>query len=128
MILDKVFPPDPRVENEAISLIENGHEVFLFCLKYENENENGTESEVIKGIQVKRYKSSKLIYKLSALAYTIPEYTFIMAKKITAFFDENNIEVIHIHDMQIAEAVLKANKKLQLKTVLDLHEISPGDY
>lgn len=34
MILDKIFPPDPRVENEAISLIENGHEVYLFCLKY----------------------------------------------------------------------------------------------
>ncbi|MBG7631242.1 MAG: glycosyltransferase family 1 protein, partial [Bacteroidetes bacterium] len=75
MILDKTFPPDPRVENEAISLIENGHEVFLFCLKYEDEK----ESEVIKGIQVKRYQSSKLIYKLSALAYTIPEYTLIMA-------------------------------------------------
>ena len=33
MILDAVFPPDPRVENEAISLINEGHHVFLFCLK-----------------------------------------------------------------------------------------------
>jgi len=31
MILDKTFPPDPRVANEAVSLIEKGHEVFLFC-------------------------------------------------------------------------------------------------
>ena len=121
MILDKIFPPDPRVENEAISLIENGHEVFLFCLKYDDEK----ESEVIKGIQVKRVQSSKLIYKLSALAYTIPEYTFIMAKKIKLFLVANNIEVIHIHDMQIAGAVFKAAKKLQLKTVLDLHENRP---
>jgi hypothetical protein len=30
MILDAVFPPDPRVENEAVSLIEAGHEVFPF--------------------------------------------------------------------------------------------------
>ena len=35
MILDATFPPDPRVENEAISLIAAGHEVFLFCLKYD---------------------------------------------------------------------------------------------
>ena len=121
MILDKTFPPDPRVENEAISLIEKGHEVCLFCLKYGEEKDN----EVIKGIQVKRYKSNKLIYKLSALVYTIPFYSSIMAKKINHFLDANKIDVIHIHDIQIAEAVLKANKKLKLNTVLDLHENRP---
>ena len=46
MILDAPFPPDPRVENEAVSLIKAGHEVFLFCLKYADE-----VSEVINGIQ-----------------------------------------------------------------------------
>lgn len=121
MILDKTFPPDPRVENEAISLIKSGHEVFLFCLKYGNEKEN----EVIKGIQVKRYASSNLIYKLSALAYTFPFYSVIMAQKIEHFLKFNNIDVIHIHDIQIGEAVFKANKKIQLKTTLDLHENRP---
>ena len=61
MILDKTFPPDPRVANEAVSLIEKGHEVFLFCLKYNDE----PEIEIIKGIQVRRYKSNKLIRKRS---------------------------------------------------------------
>ena len=36
MILDKTFPPDPRVENEAVTLINHGFEVFLFCLKKYN--------------------------------------------------------------------------------------------
>ena len=121
MILDKTYPPDPRVENEAVSLIENGHEVFLFCLKYNNEQKN----EVVKGIQVKRYKSNKLIYKTSALAYTIPLYSLIMAKKIHHFLVENAIKIVHIHDIQIAEAAFKAAKKLKLKTVLDLHENRP---
>lgn len=121
MILDKTFPPDPRVENEAISLIKNGHEVFLFCLKYENE----LKSENIQGIQVKRYKSNKLIYKLSALVYTFPFYTQIMAQKIRDFCITNKIEVIHIHDIQIAGAAFKVNKKLNLKVVLDLHENRP---
>ncbi len=121
MILDKTFPPDPRVENEAISLIAKGYEVFLFCLKYSNELEN----EVIKGIQVKRYKSNKLNYKLSALVYTVPFYTQIMSKKIHHFLVSNNIEAIHIHDIQIADAAFKANKKLNLPTVLDLHDNMP---
>lgn len=121
MILDKTFPPDPRVENEATSLINKGHEVFLFCLKYSSEK----NSEIIKEIQVKRYKSNKLIYKLSALVYSIPLYSFIMSKKINHFLVSNKIEVLHIHDIQIAETVFKANKKLKLKTVLDLHENRP---
>lgn len=121
MILDKTFPPDPRVENEAISLIENGHEVFLFCLKYHDEKEN----EVIKGIQVKRYLSSKLTYKLSALVYTFPFYSKIMTSKIEHFLTFNNIEVIHIHDIQIAEATFKANKKIKLPVVLDMHDNMP---
>lgn len=121
MILDKTFPPDPRVENEAISLIENGHEVFLFCLKYNEEN----EEELIKEIHVKRYLSNRIIYKLSALVYTVPFYTQIMTKKIHHFLVTNKIEAIHIHDIQIAAAVFKANKKLKLPTVLDLHDNMP---
>jgi len=121
MILDKTFPPDPRVENEAISLIEKGHEVFLFCLKYSKEIENQT----INKIQVKKYTSNKLTYKLSALAYTFPFYTKIMSKKIVHFLSKNQIEAIHIHDMRIAEAAFKANKTLKLPTVLDLHDNMP---
>jgi glycosyltransferase involved in cell wall biosynthesis len=121
MILDKTFPPDPRVENEAISLIDAGHEVFLFCLKYGEESDN----EIVNGIQVKRYKSYKFIYKLSALAYTFPIYSNLLEKKINHFLISNKIKAIHIHDIQIAEAVFYANRKLNLKTVLDLHENRP---
>lgn len=121
MILDAPFPPDPRVENEAVSLVNNGHEVFLFCLKYANEK----SSEIINGIHIKRYSSNKLEYKLSALAYTIPLYSFLMKKKITKFIAETNIEALHIHDIRIAEAVYNTNKKHQLPVVLDLHDNMP---
>ena len=57
MILDKVFPPDPRVENEAISLINAGHEVFLFCLSYKG---TSAKNESINEIQVKRYNQISL--------------------------------------------------------------------
>ncbi|WP_373941084.1 hypothetical protein OEG92_14785 [Polaribacter sejongensis] len=77
MILDAPFPPDPRVENEAVSLVKAGHDVFLFCLKYADEK----SSEVINGIQVKRFASNQLEYKLSALAYTVPFYGFLMKKR-----------------------------------------------
>ena len=122
MILDKTFPPDPRVENEAISLVNNGFEVYLFCLTY---NDDTPKEETYQGFYIKRYSSNTLTYKLSALAYTVPFYTQIMRKKIYHFLIENAIHAIHIHDIRIAEAVFKANKKLQLPTVLDLHDNIP---
>jgi glycosyltransferase involved in cell wall biosynthesis len=121
MILDAPFPPDPRVENEAVSLVENGHEVFLFCLKYANEK----ASDIINGIQVRRYSSNTFEYKLSALAYTIPLYSVIMQKKIATFIRETNIEALHIHDMRIAGAVYKVNVNFNLPIVLDLHDNMP---
>lgn len=121
MILDKTFPPDPRVENEAVTLIENGHEVFLFCLKYDKHVEN----QEIHKIKVKRYLSNRFEYKLSALVYTFPFYTKIMEKKIVNFLQKNKIEAIHIHDIRIAEAAFNANKKLKLPVVLDLHDNMP---
>jgi len=120
MILDKIFPPDPRVENEAVALINSGHQVFLFCLTYDSQSD-----EQIKGIEVKRYASSNLEYKLSALSYTVPFYRRMMSKKIVLFLKENKIEIIHVHDMVIAEAVFEANKIFKLPIVLDLHENRP---
>ena len=121
MILDKVFPPDPRVENEAIELIKAGHEVFLFCLSYTNQ----PKEALINNIQIRRYNSNKLEYKLSALAYTVPFYTLLMRKKIYHFLQKNKIEAIHIHDIRIAEAVFQANKKYNVPTILDLHDNMP---
>ena len=107
MILDEVFPPDPRVENEAITLVNSGHEVFLFCLTYGNQ----ILQENTNGIQIRRYKSNKLFYKLSALSCDFFGYTMIMKPKIDDFIKENSIEVLHIHDIRIAEAVFLSNKK-----------------
>ena len=121
MILDAAFPPDPRVENEAVSLVKAGHQVFLFCLKYADEE----EEEIINGIHVKRYNSNKLEYKLSALAYTVLFYRLLMQKKINQFIAETNIEALHIHDIRVAEAVYQSNKKRNLPVVLDLHDNMP---
>ena len=121
MILDDVFPPDPRVENEAITLINGGYEVFLFCLN------NGSQKtkELINGIKLRRYKFSKLTYKLSALSYDLPFYKMIMRPKINHFIKKNNIDFLHIHDIRIAETVFQVNKKYKLKVVLDLHDNIP---
>lgn len=120
MILDTDFPPDPRVENEAITIIDKGFEVFLFCFDYTG---NAQKEESIKGIQVRRYHCPRLVYKLSAWAYTFPFYHWITQKWIRYYLKENEIDVVHVHDMQIARAVF--NLKPKQSVVLDLHENRP---
>lgn len=121
MILDYTFPPDPRVENEAVSLTKAGHDVFLFCLNYTDEKKR----EIINGINICRYNCTIIDYKLSALAYTIPSYRIRMKPRIKSFILENKIESLHIHDIRIADSVFKANKEFNLPTVLDLHDNMP---
>ena len=121
MILDKSFPPDPRVENEARVLRDAGHELFLFCLDYRGV----TSEESYEGIEVRRYGSSSFEYRMSALAYTIPVYSMMLKGRIRRFLNENQIDAIHVHDMVIADAVLKANASLKLPMILDLHENRP---
>jgi len=122
MILDKEFPPDPRVENEAVSLIKDGHQVFLYALDYTGLKKS---SELVNGINICRVKVHPWVYSLSALAYTIPLYHKLLQRNVNKFLLENDIEVIHVHDMQIARPIFKINEELQLPIVLDLHENRP---
>ena len=121
MILDAPFPIDSRVSNEASALISAGHEVYLFCLSY---SKKFIKKEVIDSINIRRYYCSKLTYKFSALAYTFPYYKINMSSKINNFLNSNGIDKIHIHDIQIASSVFKANLK-SLPVTLDLHENRP---
>ena len=122
MILDSEFPPDPRVENEAKALIKEDYEVFLFCLSYQQDFK---KNENISGIEVRRHYCNKLTYKLSALAYTLPFYHMILKSKIHNFIKDHQIDVIHVHDMQVAGAVWKLKSKLKQPVIIDLHENRP---
>ncbi len=122
MILDNTFPPDPRVENEAFTLIKNGHDVYLYCLDYSH---SLAEYEIINGIYVYRQRLPKYLYSLSALAYTIPYYHFYLKKSLSKFVAKNEIQVLHVHDIQVARSVFNVNKKFNLPIVLDLHENRP---
>jgi glycosyltransferase involved in cell wall biosynthesis len=122
MILDAPYPTDPRVFNESQALIKSGNEIFLFCLSFKK---SFIKREVVDGINVERFYCSWITYKLSALAYTFPFYKWIMSNKIKKFINNNNIESLHVHDLQIASSVFFANFSFSLNLTLDLHENRP---
>ncbi len=120
MVLDLPFPPDLRVENEALSLIKQGHQVVLFTPNYTHL----PLRETYKGIEIVRFSAGRLHYKLSALACDFPFYTNLMCRKLEKVISLAKVEVLHVHDMVIADAVIKANKS-GVPMILDLHENRP---
>ncbi len=122
MILDAPFPADYRVEKEAKTLVEAGHQVTLFCLNTRHEK----EMEEYNGFRIARYPTNRLEYKLSALAYTVPFYHWLMGRKIDAFVEAYKPETLHIHDMVVAPAAIRVARKKNLRVILDLHENRPA--
>lgn len=120
MVLDKKFPPDPRVEREATSLIQQGHELFLISIsKDETMPENGFHE----GITVIRRSINNFTYRSSALAYSFSYYHKKIKKILEPIFAQIKPEAIHIHDMVVAEAVFQM--EITTPIVLDLHENRP---
>lgn len=119
MLLDNVFPPDDRVAKEAITLINNGHEVFLLC--YNNGIQKSEEKW--KDIQIQRTKLSfKVGKKLLGLIFIIPLFKIFWYFDIKKFAKKNQIEVLHVHDLPLCNPALLVKSKLKIKLVCDMHE------
>lgn len=122
MILDKEFPPDPRVENEAGTLINYGYNVSLWCLDFSGRK----RSEEYHGLKVFRHPISRKLYnQLIGLAMTFPFYHFVFRHSIQRFLNENQINIVHIHDLPLARTLLQLNAHSACHLILDLHENRP---
>jgi glycosyltransferase involved in cell wall biosynthesis len=123
MLLDKPFPPDPRVANESRSLVGAGHRVFLFCL-----NLGGAPArETIDGVEIVRHPISRAFWKkASALILTVPAYRLWFRSRLPGFLRENGIQALHVHDLPLVGEGLRAARAAGIPLVADLHENYPA--
>lgn len=119
MVLWGNFPPDIRVEKEANILLKEGHEVFLLALK---RNPKEREHEVYKGIKISRMPKPPLYEVFYGSFFNlIPS----AKKQIEVFIRENDIDVIHVHDLFLVNTAYFASKKFKIPVIADLHEPYP---
>jgi len=121
MLLDRDFPPDIRVQNEAISLIKEGHIIHLLCYDF-----GVKESyEVFKGIHIHRFRIHEQLTKKSlGLIFMFPLFREIWRHKVFQFINQHAIDAIHIHDLPLT-ILTKELKKKGFKVVADMHENYP---
>ena len=107
MILDGEFPPDERVEKEALSLISAGNTVYILSLNYGKQK----DSEIYRGIGILRIKINKsLRNKMQALYLIFPLYRILWRKKIESVIRKKSIDIIHIHDLPLSDIGISLRK------------------
>lgn len=126
MVLDNEFTGDLRVENEVISLVKSGYNVFVFCFNFGNQQ----NIQDYHGASVIRINASKkFVKKMRALTNTLFNvYPFYWAYYLVSLIKKYQINVLHIHDLYMFGSGFITKKKLKnfpLIIVGDLHENYP---
>ena len=119
MVLESEFPPDDRVEKEAVSLIQAGHEVHLACYSRKG---NFIFSEKYNGISIHRKFISNFLYKTGAANLVLPFYYLFWKKFLTSLNNSENFDAIHIHDLPLAKLGYFFKKEDGMLMVCDQHE------
>ena len=120
MVLDHPFPPDPRVENEARSLVEAGFGVTILSIAPDTRPKS---EKLPSGIEVVRFRLPKEVRnKLRGLSGTLPFLEWLLKWLIPRIHQQRPFDVLHLHDLYLFGGGLKAARKLGIPAVGDLHE------
>ncbi|MBT8398877.1 MAG: glycosyltransferase family 4 protein [Rhodothermia bacterium] len=119
MIVDHAFPPDIRVENEAVALIEAGYEVTVLAIGPDSR----PRVEVHRGIRIVRNRiSAQRRNKMRGLAGSLPILDRYVARHAEALYREFPFDALHVHDLYLFGGGLRAGRALGVPVVGDLHE------
>ncbi len=141
MVLDQPFPPDARVEREAMALARAGFEVHLLCVS----KTDSPADEYYQGFWIHRASPEALQYTIpllnlqtrlpytgliQSLAHSWMHIDTTWHSLIHRFVRHYQIQILHIHDLRLVKTALhvknNACSDMPLKLVADLHENYPA--
>ena len=124
MVLNhRIPPPDIRVEKEAKTLLDAGHEVHLLLEGSPGQNRD----EQYKGMSLQRGVT------MGPLREKYHRYTFnftfrdpMWRRAISYFASSRKVQVFHVHDLPFMREAVSVARELGLPIVADLHENYPA--
>ena len=120
MTLANPFTHDPRVYNEALSLIKAGHKVTVLAWDRENKN---TPFEIKEGINIVRSYNTKFMNLAKHDIFKMQLWWKKGYKDALKLLKDKEFDVIHSHDLSSLSIGVKLKKKLGLPLIYDAHEI-----
>jgi glycosyltransferase involved in cell wall biosynthesis len=119
MAMDLDFPPDIRVENEALTLIEAGFEVTVLAIAPDDR----PAADEHRGIRIIRDRlSAQVRNKMRGLAATVPALSWYVGRRIQQIHRDWPFDAVHVHDLYMLGGGLRGGRALGLPVVGDLHE------
>ena len=120
MTLSNPFTHDPRVYNEARSLVKAGYKVTVLAWDRKREN---PPKETKDGINIVRSYNTKFMDLLPYDIFRLHFWWNKGYKDALRLYNENPFDVIHCHDLSSLPIGVKLKKKLGLSLIYDAHEI-----
>jgi glycosyltransferase involved in cell wall biosynthesis len=123
MLLNAPYPSDIRVKKESDALLSAGFEIHLLCLRKKDEG----YYQDFEGIKITRIDAGKNNYVL-AFWDVMMSIFFFHPRFLTAarkLLLQENIPILHVHDLPLAGTALSLKKELGAKVVVDFHENYP---
>jgi len=120
MTLSNPFTHDPRVLNEAKSLMEQGHEVTVLAWDRNKENKKVEEKD---GIRIVRFQNTKFMDLLHYDIFRLRYWWKNGYKLALELHKEQEFDVIHSHDLDTLPIGIKLKKKVGIPLIYDAHEI-----
>jgi glycosyltransferase involved in cell wall biosynthesis len=121
MILSKPFLLDPRVFQEAKSLVSRGHNITVIVW---DRHKSYKPEEIIDGIKIVRIHNN---FAIDALHTDILRNPFWWGNAyitgLELYKTDFKFDVVHCHDLDTLVAGVRLKKKLGIKLVYDAHEI-----
>ena len=119
MVLDHVYPPDLRVENEVRTLVKGGYRVTVLSVGPDTrpEMEKNGASQIIRS-----KIPAQLRNKMRGLAGSLPLLDLFLGRQLRRLMKNHPFDAIHAHDLYLFGACIKAGNKLGVPVVGDMHE------
>jgi glycosyltransferase involved in cell wall biosynthesis len=120
MTLANSFTHDPRVYNEARSLVKAGHSVTVLAW---DKKKIHPAIELKDGVNVIRSRNTKFMDLLPYDIFRLHFWWNKGYKDALKLYERNPFDVIHCHDLSSLPIGVKLKKKLGLPLIYDAHEI-----
>jgi glycosyltransferase involved in cell wall biosynthesis len=124
LLMGGTYPPDIRVEKEARTLVDAGHEVFLLT----SDKDGRPAQESLPPLDVRRYahRGSRVRSKAEA-AITLTTWRNLGWKRaIDEFVRAEGIDALHVHDLPAVKASVEVARAHGTPVVFDMHENYPA--
>ena len=121
MLLENDFSGDTRVRKEINTLAGMGHKIILAAVTPSKISTVDSDKNCI----VYRKPMPGLIRKSSVGALKFPFYFQFWRRYVSEILDSNEIDLVHIHDLPLAQIGIELKSTKNIRVIIDLHENWP---